>query len=142
MFLYRNSLGLVLLFLLTLIMSCDSPVTLRAPQSTPSVSYQVCVFDSLLQNRPRFVGAPVEVQGIFRYHFEDVSLHPATATAPSKALWIDFTPGLLREAPTGVDSLELCNGRQVRVRGRFSNAKGHLGQYAGTLEDVVFLACE
>jgi hypothetical protein len=146
MILRRSFLIALRLSLLTLAASCDAPLTLQAPGALPAAAYRRCSVATLRRHPARFLDAPVEVHGVFQYAFEDVALYASEADRREhhfgRALSVGFARQLLRRAPGETDSLEHFNGRPVTLRGVFSPGKGHLGQYAGTLEDVVFIAEE
>lgn len=119
----------------------DIPLVFQAPTYSPAVSYHVCALDSLLHHRARFSGINVEVTGLFRYEFEQVCLY-SRDTAFHGAVWLAFKRELVQQTHSGLDSLQLCRGKEIAVRGRFSPAEGHLNGYDGTLENIVFTSCQ
>lgn len=139
----KNQSRLVPLFYLLLVVSCNSPVVLRAPAYRSSSTYKVYSLKTLLQNNAQPVGENIEVKGILSYSFENVCIY-SSDIAYHKAIYIEFATDIFRHARKGmdIDSIGLCAGKEVTIRGRFSTSPGHLGNYAGTIGNAVFLACE
>lgn len=76
----------------------------------------------------------VEVEGFFHYYFEDVALYLATNKDISKALWLNFND--LDSNKNNI--LEDLAGKKVKVIGVIDlTSKGHLGNYIGTLNNVI-----
>ncbi|WP_192820582.1 hypothetical protein [Rufibacter sp. LB8] len=105
-------------------------------ESTKYISVEI---NTLLENPSRFDGKYIEATGILLYEFENVGLYKTRADANRKdsknALWTDFEEGLLPE-----EELEKLKNKKVIVRGLVNSAsKGHLMQFAGTLEKVDYL---
>lgn len=138
---YLFGLWVGLLGLLTACSSGDTALVFQAPTYSPAVPYHLCTLASLLHHRARLSGTNVEVTGLFRYEFEQVCLYSRDPACPG-AIWLDFNRELAQQARSGLDSLQLCRGKEITVRGRFSLKKGHLNEYDATLEDIVFMSCQ
>ena len=81
----------------------------------------------------RMNGKFIEVEGIFRYGFEDVALYPSRPTDPAKAIWINF-----KISEVLSDSLLFgLNEKKVKVIGRANTLeKGHFNGYIAALDST------
>jgi len=89
-------------------------------------------FETVLKSPDQFQGQEIEISGIFHHRFEDVAIYLTNEGETEKALWINYSEML--ELPKSLDGLD---GERIRIKGKFNKTdKGHLGQYAGSLDDA------
>lgn len=89
-------------------------------------------FQAVLESPAQFDGKEIELTGVLHFHFEDVALYPAANSDTENAIWLDITT---HEVAKYTEE-ELAT-HKVRLRGVFNkNSHGHLGSYAGELNEV------
>ncbi|NOS93879.1 MAG: hypothetical protein HOP30_18330 [Cyclobacteriaceae bacterium] len=122
------------LFLLIIILGCviiTNRLNITENQFDEKIDEK---FKSILLHPEKFDSLEVELTGIFTYEFENVAIYLSSKDADSlfsnNAIWIN-SEGLL---DTTLDS---ANHKRIHIIGRFDiDDKGHLGLYAGTLNEV------
>lgn len=78
-------------------------------------------------------GKFIEVQGVFRYNFEDVAIYFSRRAYSDKALWLNFSKSLEEFSVTK----QKMNERTVTLVGKVNmKSHGHLGAYMGELDSV------
>lgn len=88
-------------------------------------------FESVLKLPENFHGKEIMITGTFHYNFEDVAIYLSSKSGKEEAIWTNFS-----NTSEQLDSIEGLNGKIVRIKGTFNkNDRGHLGQYAGSLEN-------
>jgi len=78
-------------------------------------------------------GRFVEMEGVFRYAFEDVALYPSRTAEPPEAMWVN-----IRVPDTASDKLlDELNERNVVIIGKVNlKRRGHYSGYIGTLDSA------
>jgi hypothetical protein len=90
-------------------------------------------FESVLRNPDQFQGQEIIITGVFHYQFEDVAIYLTKNSETEEALWVNYSEKF-------DSSVEGLHGQKIKVKGTFDkHSKGHLGQYAGSLEDVTLV---
>jgi hypothetical protein len=90
-------------------------------------------FENVLANPSQFHGQEITISGVFHHQFEDVAIYLKRNSEKEEALWVNYSEEFL-SAADGLD------GQKIKVKGRFDkHSKGHLGQYAGTLDDAALV---
>ena len=78
-------------------------------------------------------GKFVEVEGVFRYNFEDVALYPSESSELSEAIWINLT--LPQNIPDSL--IRSFDDKRVLIIGKVNMTKrGHLNGYMATLDSA------
>ncbi|MCA4898985.1 MAG: hypothetical protein ACK514_11795 [Bacteroidota bacterium] len=89
-------------------------------------------FENLLKSPDKFHGQEIEITGIYREKFEDLAVYFNGSSDKDKAIWLNFSKLFL-----SLNTFNGFDGAMVKVKGTFNkNDKGHLGQYAGSLDDA------
>ncbi len=89
-------------------------------------------FEEALKSPDTFQGQEIVITGFFHYKIEDVAIYRTRFSEPEEALWVNFSDELFTN-----DVLEKLDGKEIRINGTFNkDDKGHLGQYAGSLDDA------
>ena len=95
-------------------------------------------FKTVLKSPDKFHDQEVEVTGIFHDQFEDHAIYLTTDSEKDKAIWVNFSQLFL-----SLNSFSGLGGQKLRVIGTFNiNDKGHLGQYAGSLDEARIIKME
>lgn len=90
-------------------------------------------FEKIINSPSEFHDQEVEVTGVIHGQFMDSLIY--LTNGRGQAIRVNF--GDIFKLLNTVEGLD---GKKIRVRGRFNkNNKGHLGQYAGSLDDAVFI---
>jgi len=89
-----------------------------------------------LENIKKMDGEFVEIDGVFRYAFEDVALYPSFSSNSKNALWISFTDSILSHS---VELKENIDSRVVLIGKINLSNKGHYHSYMATLDSVFCL---
>ena len=89
-------------------------------------------FEEVLKSPDKFHDQEVEVVGVFHARFEDYAIYVTRYSDRDKAIWINFSKAFMsRNTFIGLD------GQKIRLTGIFNkNDKGHLSQYAGSLDEA------
>ncbi|GAB2531911.1 hypothetical protein [Rufibacter soli] len=129
----------ILAILLSLIFLSCSEQKEFATTKEESIKYATVDIEQLLEHPARFDGKYIESSGILVYEFENVGIYKTRTDAnrkePKNALWTELDKGLISEK-----ELEKLNGKEVIIRGLVNlESKGHLMQFAGTLEKVNYI---
>ncbi len=95
--------------------------------------------EQVIEDPSRFDEKYIETSGIFIYEFENVAIYKTRMDAyrrdKKNAFWTRFEDDLMPKV-----ELEQINNKRIVVRGLInSKCKGHLMQFAATLEKVDFV---
>lgn len=89
-------------------------------------------FENILYSPGKFHGQKITITGTFHYEFEDVAIYLTRYSEKEKAFWLNFS-----EIPGLDKTLEGFNGETIKITGIFNTKDtGHLGQYAGSVDEV------
>jgi hypothetical protein len=92
-------------------------------------------FESILTAPDKFQGQKVEITGVMHEQLEDYAIYLSTHSEKDKAIWVNFSEKYLR--------LGRIDGLKIKITGTFNkNDKGHLGQYAGSLDEARMIKIE
>jgi hypothetical protein len=97
--------------------------------------YQVVEKVSLrdTQKIKQLEGKFIEVEGLFRYVFEDVALYPSKTAEPPEAMWVNI---IVPDAASD-KQLDELNERNVVIIGKVNlKRKGHFNGYMGSLDSA------
>jgi hypothetical protein len=123
--------------------------SLAAQKNVPAEPSPAQSFVSVLANPEKYDGKQISLTGFLHVQFEDSALYLSKDDADylnlMNAVWITYSKSPRREwrcpqnEPVGL-SIDYFNGKYVTVSGTFNmKERGHLGAFAGTLEDVTWL---
>lgn len=86
-----------------------------------------------VEGMKKLTGKFVQVEGIFRYSFEDVALYPSKFSDLSQAIWIELTiPDTIPDSLIGT-----FDGKRVIIIGKLNlNKKGHMNGYMAALDSA------
>ncbi len=95
-------------------------------------------FINIIRLPEKFNKLQINISGILNYEFENVSLYQNRwdkfRDKKEKAIWLELQNNI------DLKKLECLNGKRISIIGTFnSKDKGHLNQYCGTLEEIIFL---
>lgn len=108
-------------------------------EGTENLSVEKVQLQELISNPKDWKDSLVETEGYYQAGYEESALYMGRTGdgLVRKGIWVSFSKEL--SAKMAPDS-EYYNNKKVRVRGRVSLNKGHVMQYAATIEDVYYIA--
>lgn len=99
----------------------------------PSCSHNQ--FEKVLRSPEQFHGEKIEITGVFHERFEDNAIYLNTSVNKDQAIWVNFSDLFML-----INTFYGLDGSKIRVTGIFNkDDKGHLGQYAGSLDEAIII---
>jgi len=130
-------------FALGILISCDRGDKKEIVQEmqierSENITLENVELEELISAPKKWEGLYVEVEGYYKAGFEECALYVSQSNygIERKAFWLNFEKALSNKMPTDSG----YNGKKVKVRGQVSLGKGHLMQYAGTIEGIYYIA--
>lgn len=107
-------------------------------EGSESISVENVELQELISTPKKWKDLYIETEGYYQIGFEKCALYasPSGNEVEEKALWLNFNENLSAKMPQDSE----YDSKKVRVRGKVSLKKGHLMQYAATIEDVYYIA--
>lgn len=139
----RNKNLISLFFSLGILASCvqvgkKEMVQEMGVEGAESISVEHIELQELISAPKKWEDLYIETEGYYQAGFEKCALYvsPSSYEVEKKALWLNFDEELSAKMPQDSE----YDSKKVRVRGKVSLKKGHLMQYAATIEDVYYIA--
>ena len=135
------------ILIILIFFGCDNKVkTARELISTCEGNIQTINFGLLLDSTTSYDGKLVEVTGYYHEGFEESAISNSIKRPDEKSMiWVNFAPNVIdsfnKNPVKDQDIYEYLDGKRILIRGMVNpKAKGHMGQYAASMELVCYVA--